>query len=71
MAHTPTVTDDALKVGDRIVLRIAGVERRGVVIEDRGPLGVAGRQVVAVHLDNEEDGSRFEMGAELLERVAA
>lgn len=60
-----------LKVGDKVVLRVAGSERRGVVVEDRGPLGVDGRQIVAIRVGAEDEARRFEVRAEDLERVAA
>jgi hypothetical protein len=61
----------ALKVGDEVVLRIAGSERRGVVVEDRGPLGVDGRQIVAIRTGDEDDAPQFEVKAEDLERIHA
>jgi hypothetical protein len=70
MARTSTAAGDALKVGDEVVLRVAGDERRGVVVEDRGPLGVDGDQIVAIRVDNDE-ARQFEVRAEHLERVAA
>lgn len=60
-----------LKVGDKVVMRIGGGERRGVVIEDRGKLGRGGRQIVVVRVGSETEGRRFEARAEDLERVAA
>jgi hypothetical protein len=60
-----------LKVGDKVVLRLAGQQRRGVVVEDRGPLGVGGRQIVAVRVRSDDEASQFEVRAEDLERVPA
>ena len=60
-----------LKVGEEVILRVAGSERRGVVVEDRGPLGVNGRQIVAIRVGKEDENRRFEVQAEYLERVAA
>jgi hypothetical protein len=42
MRAISTSAREALKVGDEVVLRLAGSERRGVVVEDRGPLGADG-----------------------------
>jgi hypothetical protein len=62
---------DSLKVGDKVVLRLAGSERRGVVVEDRGPLGVDGRQIVAIRVGDEDEARQFEVRAEDLERIRA
>lgn len=59
-----------LKVGDRVVLRVAGSERYGVVVEDRGQLAANGSQIVAIQVGDDED-LRFEVRAEHLKRVAA
>jgi len=73
-----TSAPSQLKVGDKVVLRVAGSERRGIVVEDRGPLGVGGRQIVAIRVGQEGDdgqfevrGGQFEVRAEELERIAA
>lgn len=66
-----TSAPSPLKVGDKVILRVAGSERRGVVVEDRGPLGVGGRQIVAIRVGKEDEGREFEVRAEELERVAA
>jgi hypothetical protein len=66
-----TSTLSPLKVGDRVILRVAGSERRGVVVEDRGPLGVGGRQIVAIRVGKEDEGREFEVRADDLERIAA
>ena len=66
-----TPARDSLKVGDKVVLRLAGSERRGVVVEDRGPLGVDGRQIVAIRVGDEDEARQFEVRAEDLERVRA
>lgn len=41
-----------LRVGDRVSTTIGASEWRGVVIEDRGNLGVGGRQIVRVRCEN-------------------
>ena len=61
----------ALKVGDHVILRLAGSERHGVVVEDRGPLGVGGRQIVLIRVGEADDARQFEVRAENLELVAA
>lgn len=66
-----TPARDSLKVGDKVVLRLAGSERRGVVVEDRGPLGVDGRQIVAIRVGDEDEARQFEVRAEDLERIRA
>ena len=66
-----TSTPSQLKVGDKVILRVAGSERRGIVVEDRGPLGVGGRQIVAIGVGQDGDDGQFEVRAEELERIAA
>lgn len=66
-----TSAREALKVGDEVVLRLAGSERRGVVVEDRGPLGADGRQIVAIRVGDEGEARQFEVRAEHLERIVA
>jgi hypothetical protein len=72
---TPTVSTPAapnpLKVGEEVILRVAGSERRGVVVEDRGPLDVDGGQIVAIRVGKEDENRRFEVQAKYLERAAA
>lgn len=71
MARTQTAVPTSLKVGEEVILRLAGGERRGFVVEDRGPLGVEGRQIVTIRVGDEEDARHFEVRAEDLERVVA
>ena len=71
MRTLSTPARDSLKVGDKVVLRLAGSERRGVVVEDRGPLGVDGRQIVAIRVGGEDEARQFEVRAEDLERIRA
>ncbi len=40
-----------LRVGSRVKLDFGGSEVTGVVIEDRGPLGVGGRRLLRVRFD--------------------
>jgi hypothetical protein len=58
-----------LKVGDRVVSTTPGIDWRGVVVEDRGPLAINGSQIVAIRLDYALDAPQFEVRAEDLERV--
>jgi hypothetical protein len=51
----------SLKVGDKVVMRIGGGERRGVVVEDRGQLGLGGRQIVVVRVGSENEGRRLRL----------
>lgn len=67
----PTTHTRALQVGDEGLLRIGASARHVVVIEDRGPLGRGGRQIVAVRDIEADDDARFETRAEWLEPLAA
>lgn len=71
MVRTKTSSGALLKVGDRVVSNLPGIDWRGVVVEDRGPLAIDGSQIVAIRLDYTPDGPQFEVRAEELERVAA
>ena len=39
------------KVGDRILFPRAGREVEGIVVEDRGPLGVGGQRIYGLHFE--------------------
>jgi hypothetical protein len=71
MARKKTAPADWLKVGDRVISNTPGIDWRGVVVEDRGPLAINGGQIVAIRLDYAPDAPQFEVRAEELERVAA
>ena len=62
---------DSLKVGDHVTSKVPGFNWKGVIIEDLGPLGVGGRQIFLVHVGDEDEGRRFDVPAENLERAAA
>lgn len=71
MAHTQPTPTDSFKVGDHVVSRIPGFDWKGIVVEDRGPLGIDGSQIVMIRVGDEDAGRQFEVGAEDLARVAA
>lgn len=71
MARTHTAPTDSLKVGDHVTSKVPGFNWKGVIIEDLGPLGVGGRQIFLVRVGDEDDGRRFDVPADDLERVAA
>ena len=71
VARAKTPPANWLKVGDRVVSNVPGIDWRGVVVEDRGPLGINGSQIVAIRLDYAPNAPQFEVRAEELERVAA
>ncbi|MGH2853306.1 MAG: hypothetical protein ACRDLF_03830 [Solirubrobacteraceae bacterium] len=71
MASAQTAPTRPLKVGDHVAANVPGIDWKGIVVEDRGPLGLDGRQIVVIRVGNEDEGRRFEVRAEYLERVAA
>ena len=71
VARTTTLPAGWLKVGDRVVSNVPGIDWRGVVVEDRGPLAINGSQIVAIRLDYAPEAPQFEVRAEELERVPA
>jgi hypothetical protein len=59
-----------MKVGTRVGYRIGETVREGVVIEDRGDLGVHGEQIVGVRvLVDDQDGGDFETETSVLRLV--
>ena len=71
MARKKTPPAGWLKVGDRVVSNTPGIDWRGIVVEDRGPLAINGSQIVAIRLDYAPTAPQSEVRAEDLERVAA
>jgi hypothetical protein len=71
MARTKAPPPGWLKVGGRVVSNTPGIDWRGVVVEDRGPLAINGSQIVAIRLDYAPTAPQIEVRAEDLERVAA
>lgn len=61
----------SLKVGDHVVSNVPGLNWNGVVVEDRGGLGIDGGQIVMIRIGDEDEGEQFEMRADDLDRVAA
>ena len=71
MAHTQTAPTDSLKVGDHVVSKVSGIDWKGVIVEDLGPLGVDGSEIFVIRVGDEDEGRHFNARAENLERVAA
>lgn len=67
MKKQPRRKKKGLKVGDRVRFRLGTRDVVADVVEDRGPIGVGGRQLVAVALVAEDGEVRkFEMPVEKL-----
>ncbi len=66
------MTEDRFKVGDKVSF-YNGIRRVVArVVEDRGRIGVNGRQIFTIEVDVEGDQpSRFELPAERLSRPQA
>jgi hypothetical protein len=61
-----------LKVGDRVWFQYVTERLRGVIIEDRGPIGAGGRQLVTIRAMLDRTTGHeivFEMPAEELHRA--
>jgi hypothetical protein len=57
-----------LHVGDWVTLQFGGERVRGVILEDRGPIGARGRQIFFIEVPLKYDEPlRFEMPADDLE----
>lgn len=66
------MSDHDLREGDRVTFSIGPATFHARVVEDRGALGVGGRQIVRIELLSDEytdqEPRRFEMPAEELKR---
>jgi hypothetical protein len=51
VTHRRTKHARAPRVGDTVLFDFAGSETRGVVVEDRGPLGTGGQHLYDVRID--------------------
>jgi hypothetical protein len=70
-AQTQQAHHNSLKVGDHVVPNVPGFNWNGVVIEDRGNLGIDGGQIVMIRIGDEDEVEQFEIRADDLDRVAA
>jgi len=61
------------KVGDRVSVHIGTSDAEGIVVEDRGPIGVNGRRLlrVAVTMDQGAEPVAIEVPAEEARVIAA
>jgi hypothetical protein len=71
MASARTTPTDSLKVGDHVTSKVPGINWKGVIVEDLGPLALDGSHIFLVHVGEEDAGRRFDVPAENLERIAA
>jgi hypothetical protein len=71
MAQAQRTRTDSLKVGDQVTSNVPGFNWKGVIVEDLGPLGIGGRQIFLVHVGEDDEGRRFDVPADNLERIAA
>jgi hypothetical protein len=61
---------DDMQVGDRVSFMFGVKRTTGTVIEDRGHIGVGGRQIVRLVIDIEQDPPMVgELPAEKLEKI--
>ena len=63
----PTRQDESARppaVGELVCFELGRHLVRGVVIEDRGPIGVGGRRILRVRIEPDE-GTRDEVGREI------
>lgn len=71
MARNGATSTASLKVGDRVRSKLPGLNWRGVIVKDLGPLGVDGSEIYVVRVGDEDDSASFNVRAESLERMAA
>jgi hypothetical protein len=66
-----TIVTALFKVGDRVRFQLGGRKVLGTVVEDRGLIGVDGRQLVRVQVELDPTYvQQFELPAALLERAS-
>ena len=53
------------KVGDRVTFPLGDGEVRGIIVEDRGCLGVGGRRLYGIHIEFGPGDSRYTEMAEV------
>ena len=64
---------DEFRVGDLVRVHLAGAIYTARVVEDRGRIGVGGRRLLRIELQDREEGEeapRFEVPAEQVEAAA-
>lgn len=66
-----TSSATSLRVGDHVVSNVPGLNWNGLVVEDRGDLGIDGGQIAMIRIGNEDESEQFEIRADDLDRVAA
>jgi antitoxin HicB len=71
MAHAKTSPTDSLKVGDHVASNVPGFNWKGIVVEDHGPLGLDGSQIVLVRVDYGEVSRQFDVAAKSVDRLPA
>ncbi len=71
MARAKTPPTDLLKVGDHVASNVPGFNWKGIVVDDHGPLGVDGRQIVLVRVQYGEACRQFDVPAESVDRLPA
>jgi hypothetical protein len=65
MARTKkTSPTTSLKIGDHVASNVPAFNWTGIVVRDHGPLGVGGRQIVTVRVENGEVCRQFDVSAE-------
>ncbi len=71
MARAKTSPTDSLKVGDHVASNVPGFNWKGIVVEDHGPLGLDGSQIVLVRVDYGEVSRQFDVPAKSVDRLPA
>jgi antitoxin HicB len=71
MARAKTSSTDSLKVGDHVASNVPGFNWKGIVVEDHGPLGLDGSQIVLVRVDYGEVSRQFDVPAKNVDRLPA
>ncbi|HUO10149.1 MAG TPA: hypothetical protein VM008_17720 [Phycisphaerae bacterium] len=63
----PTLPKNKLRIGKRVKVRLGGTTWRARIIEDRGPIGLNGRQLVRVELLDDEQTDEAKVAHQFVE----
>ena len=56
----PAIAKKKLKIGDKVNVRLGNTTWRALIVEDRGRIGINGRQLFRVQLlDDQHDAPQF------------
>jgi len=71
MRHAASATNKTtLRVGDAVRVRLGARDIDATVVEDRGTIGIGGRNLVRVRVELADEGLEFELPADEVSRTS-